>query len=433
MNKLISAYILSSVAFLGGCSDSPSEEAPSTLPPSTEAPTTQPPTAETAEAIADPNRIAKAHLIIDTHIDVPYRIFRNPADVSTATDSGQFDYPRARAGGLNAPFMSIYIPAAVDEAGDAFSFAEQAITSVTELAAAHPDKFAVATCTQDIYDQFEKGLISLPMGMENGGPIDSKISNLEHFHNKGIRYITLAHSKSNHISDSSYDTNEAWQGLSEFGKTLIGEMNRVGVMIDVSHISDKAFWQVMDLSATPVIASHSSLRHFTPEFQRNMNDEMVTAMAAKGGVIQINFGSSFLSEVAQEYGRERTAAALEHKQANHLADDDPALMEFVKAYSLANPYPFADLDTVLDHIDRAVELGGIDAVGIGSDYDGVGDSLPIGLKDVASYPNLIAGLLGRGYSEAHIAKILGGNLMRVWEAIEQHAADKGTPRKCAFS
>ena len=437
MKKLIiSLCMVSVVAFLWGCSDQSTDDSiddsmdeSTTAPKETPSPATRP--AETR--YPDHIRIANEYLIVDTHIDVPYRIFRNPTDVSVATDSGEFDYLRARAGGLNAPFMSIYIPAGVDEAGDAFTFAEQAITSVTDLAAAHPEKFAVATCTQDIYDQFEHRLISLPMGMENGGPIGGDIANLEHFHDKGIRYITLAHSKSNHISDSSYDTNEAWQGLSEFGKTLIGEMNRLGVMVDVSHISDKAFWQVMTLSATPVIASHSSLRHFTPGFQRNMSDEMVTAMAAKGGVIQINFGSSFLSEAAQDYGKARTAAALEHKEANHLADDDPALMEFVKTYTLANPYPFADLDTVLDHIDRAVELGGIDAVGIGSDYDGVGDSLPTGLKDVASYPNLVKGLLGRGYTEVDIAKVLGGNVMRAWESIEQHATAQGTPRKCTQS
>jgi membrane dipeptidase len=376
-------------------------------------------------------RIARQYLIIDTHIDVPYRIFRQPTDVSVATETGQFDYPRAKAGGLNAPFMSIYIPAATDEAGDAFDFAEQAIASVESLAAAHPDKFAIATCTSDIYQQFDQGLISLPMGMENGGPIDSNISNLEHFYKKGIRYITLAHSKSNHISDSSYDTNEHWQGLSEFGKTLIGEMNRVGVMVDVSHISDKAFWQVMELSDTPVIASHSSLRHFTPEFQRNMNDEMLAAMAERGGVIQINFGSSFLDQVAQDFGIARTAAVREHQLANHLADDDPTLMTFAKAYVETHPYPFADLDSVLDHIDHAVQIAGINAVGIGSDYDGVGDSLPVGLKDVSAYPNLIEGLLKRGYTEVDIVKILGGNLMRVWQAVEQFATSQGTPTQCA--
>ncbi len=391
------------------------------------------PPVEDAEQPNEALRIAQNTLIIDTHIDVPYRLHSKPTDVSQATEGGDFDYPRAVAGGLNAPFMSIYIPAAKDEAGEAYAFAEEAIASVEKLAAEHPDKFAVATCSADLEQHFAQGLISLPMGMENGGPISGKIANLEHFFNQGIRYITLAHSKSNHISDSSYDTNEPWQGLSEFGKTLIPNMNRLGVMVDVSHISDKAFWQVLELSQTPVLATHSSMRHFTPDFQRNMSDDMVVAMAKKGGVIQINYGSSFLHQAAQDYGAKRTAAALAYQNANHLADDDPALRTFFTEYTQANAYPFATLDTVLDHIDRVVELAGIEAVGIGSDYDGVGDSLPIGLKDVSTYPNLVQGLLDRGYSESDIRKILGENTLRVWRAVEAYAAEQGTPTQCRSS
>lgn len=372
-------------------------------------------------------------LIVDTHIDVPYRLYRNAVDVSKATESGDFDYPRAVAGGLNAPFMSIYIPAAVDAAGDAFNFAEQSIASVEHLAILNPDKFAVATCSTDVEQQFAQGLISLPMGMENGGPLAGKVENLRHFFDRGIRYITLTHSKSNHISDSSYDTEEQWQGLSPFGNELIGAMNRLGMMIDVSHISDKAFWQVMELSATPVLATHSSLRHFTPGFERNMSDEMVKAMADQGGVIQINYGSAFLHQAAQDYGKARTAAVRAYQSANHLADNDPALMQFARQYTQDNPYPYASVDTVLDHIDRVVEIAGIDAVGLGSDYDGVGDSLPVGLKDAASYPNLIRGLLERGYSEPDIVKILSGNAMRVWRAVEAYAAQQGTPRQCRIS
>ena len=374
--------------------------------------------------------LAQQLLIVDTHIDVPYRLFRKPEDISVATASGQFDYPRAKLGGLNAPFMSVYIPAAVDEAGEAFSFANQTIDSLETLATNFSDKFAIATCTQDVYQQFERALISLPMGMENGGPIDNKIKNLEHFYERGIRYITLTHSKSNHIGDSSYDSNEHWQGLSDFGKNLVSEMNRVGVMIDVSHVSDKAFWQVLELSNTPVIASHSSLRHFTPGFHRNMSDKMVVALAEAGGVIQINYGSSFLTKAARDYSNARSAAVKAHRLANHLPDRDPSLLTFMQQYTAANPYPFATLEDVLDHIDRTVDLAGIDAVGIGSDYDGVGDTLPIDLKDVASFPNLVDGLLQRGYSETAIEKILSGNVMRVWRAIEDYAATQGTKVLC---
>ena len=384
-------------------------------------------------AITTAQRIAQDSIIIDTHIDVPYRMFLQPADVSQATETGDFDYPRAKAGGLNAPFMSIYIPAAVDARGEAFEFAEAAIDSVEAIAREHSDKFAIATCSQDIRDHFNQGLISLPMGMENGGPVGGEVENLEHFFNRGIRYITLTHSKSNHISDSSYDDNEAWNGLSPFGHNIIKDMNRLGVMVDVSHISDKAFWQVMQLSATPVLATHSSMRHFTPEFQRNMSDDMVRAMAEKGGIIQINYGSSFLHQAARDFGNERTTAVRAYQNAQHLSDDDPKLLAFMKTYTASHPYPFADLDVVLDHIDRVVDIAGVDAVGIGSDYDGVGDSLPIGLKDVASYPNLIAGLLARDYSEADVSKILGGNTLRVWQAVEAYATSQGTPRQCTGS
>lgn len=374
--------------------------------------------------------IANRHLIIDTHIDTPYRLLLRGGDVSEGADSGQFDYPRAKAGGLDAAFMSIYTPATVDEAGEAVRHADELIDMVERIAAKSPEKFAIATCSEDLERIRTSGRIALPMGMENGGPIAGSFENLRHFWQRGIRYITLAHSRSNHISDSSYDENERWQGLSEFGKALVPEMNRQGVLIDVSHITDLAFWQVLERSEVPVIATHSSLRHFTPGFHRNMSDEMVRAMGAAGGVIQINFGSSFVTETARRYAASAREAALIFASENELEQDDPRMREFYNEYRAVNPYPYAEVGHVLDHMDRVVELAGIEAVGIGSDYDGVGDSLPIGLKDVASYPNLIAGLLRRGYSDSDIEKILGGNTMRVWRDAETYAARHGNPPIC---
>ncbi len=385
------------------------------------------------EQAADSDRgaeLSKRFLLVDTHIDVPYRIHDEYEDVSVGTDGGDFDYPRAVAGGLDSMFMSIYIPADVDTAGEAKGFAEGLIDSMEALAASAPDKFAIATCTADVLALKDAGIISLPMGMENGGPIEGSFENLEHFANRGIRYITLAHSKSNHISDSSYDLNEQWQGLSEFGKTLIPEMNRQGVMIDVSHISDRAFWQVLELTEVPVIASHSSMRHYTPGFQRNMNDEMVAALRENGGVIQINFGSSFLTKAARDYGNGAQQAMIRFRAESPENQSDEKMAEFARNYRIENPYPYATVEDVLDHIDRAVELAGIDHVGIGSDYDGVGDSLPNGLKDVSEYPNLVNGLLERGYSEADIEKIWGGNTMRVWAEAEAYAAAAGNPPQC---
>lgn len=373
-------------------------------------------TAKQTSATADKARqLAQQHIIIDTHIDVPYRLHKDWEDVSVATKRGEFDYPRARQGGLNAPFMSIYIPASHERTGGGYLLANQLIDSMEALVGRAPDKFAMADSTADVISQFGSGKISLALGMENGTPIEGKLENLQHFYDRGIRYITLSHSESNHIADSSYDLRRRWNGLSPFGKELVVAMNNIGMMIDISHVSDQAFYQAVEISKVPVIASHSSLRSYTPGFERNMDDDMIKALAKNGGVVQINFGSSFVTQMANQYGALRKAAA---KQAG-VADDEAFELQFRKQ----NPYPFATLDTVLDHIDHVVKLVGIDYVGIGSDYDGVGDSLPIGLKDVASYPNLIEGLLKRGYSEADIEKILSGNLLRVWREVEAYAAN----------
>jgi membrane dipeptidase len=366
-------------------------------------------------------KLAKETIVIDTHIDVPYRIHKQWVDVTHATEGGDFDYPRAVEGGLNAPFMSIYIPANLEFEGEGKSYqlANQMIDSMEAIANRAPEKFAIASSTSDIAAQFKAGKLSIAMGMENGSPIEGDIKNLHHFYDRGIRYITLAHSQSNHISDSSYDIRRQWKGLSPFGKALITEMNNVGMLIDVSHISDDAFYQVMALSKTPVIASHSSLRKYTPGFERNMNDEMLLALKENGGVIQINFGSSFVTSKAGAWGKQRTSKKESLEKAGEKVSKD-----FDAAYRAKNPYPFASLAQVLDHIDHVVELIGIDYVGIGSDYDGVGDSLPIGLKDVASYPNLVQGLIDRGYSDTDIKKILSGNTLRIWKQAEEYAASK---------
>ena len=206
-----------------------------------------------ADIAAEAQRIARESIVIDTHIDVPYRLINSAEDVSQATGSGDFDYPRARAGGLNAAFMSIYTPATLEADGKSYEKAEELIDLVENIVATSDGKFAIATSPADVRSHFEQGVISLPMGMENGSPIDGDLANLAHFYERGIRYVTLAHSLSNHLSDSSYDDNRQWNGLSEFGVVAVREMNRLGVMVDVSHLSDEAFWQVLDVSTAPVI------------------------------------------------------------------------------------------------------------------------------------------------------------------------------------
>ena len=367
--------------------------------------------------------IARTSIIVDTHIDVPYRLSVRPDDVSEATEKGDFDYPRAVAGGLNAPFMSIYTPASLELRGESKAKADRLIDGVEKIVTYAPDKFAIALSTADVREHFELGIISLPLGMENGSPIEGDLDNLRHFYDRGIRYLSLAHGESNHLSDSSYDDNRPWKGLSAKGKEVIAEMNRLGVMVDVSHLSDKAFWDALEITKTPVIASHSSARHFTRGWERNMSDEMIVALVENGGVIQINFGSMFLTEEALKYSKARSEARKAWKLEHQDISDTDLYVTYAAIYAEEHgPFPYATVDDVLDHIDHVVSIAGIDHVGIGSDYDGVGDSLPVGLKDVAGYPNLIAGLLGRGYSEEDIRKILGENLLRVWEAVEDYAS-----------
>ncbi|MFB0911622.1 MAG: dipeptidase [Glaciecola sp.] len=361
-------------------------------------------------------RITQQNIIVDGHIDVPYRIQNQWVDVTKSTEDGDFDYPRAVEGGLNAPFMSIYVPASLDNSAESTALAHKLIDYVEAIVGRAPDKFALAYSVADVEQNFKDNKISLPMGMENGSPVQGSLDTLRIFHERGIRYITLAHSQSNHISDSSYDLRRQWKGLSPFGKELVVEMNKLGIIVDISHVSDAAFYQVVEISKAPVIASHSSLRKFTPGFERNMNDEMLKALAANKGVIMINFGSSFVSPVARTWRDNRTNKAEELAKA--FGEDSQEVKDFVETYNTQSPYPFATLEIVLNHIDHVVNLVGIDHVGIGSDYDGVGDSLPVNLKDVSDFPNLVEGLLERGYSESDIKKILNENVLRVWREVE---------------
>jgi membrane dipeptidase len=269
------------------------------------------------------------------------------------------------------------------------------------------------------------GKVGFALGIENGAPIEGDLANLKHFHDRGVRYITLTHSKNNHICDSSYEEadHRRWNGLSPFGRELVGAMNDIGMMIDASHVSDAAFEQVIELSRAPVIASHSSLRHFTPGWERNLSDEMVAAIGRNGGVVQINFGSSFLRGDAQTQGSAYWAAGAAFMAEHGVSRESEEMKAWDAAYWADKTKIYADVTDVADHIDRVVALAGIDHVGLGSDFDGVGDSLPTGLKDVSQYPNLIAVLLERGYGEEDVEKICGGNLLRVWREVERIAAN----------
>ncbi|MFG0318337.1 MAG: dipeptidase [Planctomycetota bacterium JB042] len=388
--------------------------------------------ASPAAIAADPDparharELAHRYIIVDGHVDVPIRHYREDADVGGRLEVGEFDHPRAVEGGLDAPFMSIFTPASLQsKPGESKAFALRLIDYVQAIAARHPSKFMLASSVAHVRGAKEAGKIALLMGMENGSPIEDDVENVDLFRRKGISYITLTHSKDNAICDSSYDDTRTWKGLSPFGREVVARMNDVGIVVDVSHVSDDTFFQVMELSRAPVFASHSSARKFTPGFERNMSDEMIRLLAEKDGVIMVNFGSSFLDG---EF-RERSDAARERERElareSGLEAGSPELRAWIRKHRAENPLEVVDVSVVADHIDHVVSLVGVDHVGFGSDFDGVGPTLPRGLEDVSRYPNLIRLLIERGYSDDDIEKMCSGNVLRVMSAVERIAAETG--------
>jgi membrane dipeptidase len=384
-----------------------------------------------AERLEAATEIARTTIMVDGHVDLPYRmkvggftLQREILDVSVRTDGGNFDYPRTKEGGLDAPFMSIYIPAGNQQIpGASKALADSLILMTERIANAYPDKFAMAYSPADIEANFAKGIISLPMGMENGAGLEDNLANVAYFHSRGIRYVTLTHGKDNLIGDASYDTTGTHGGLSEYGEQVVKEMNRVGIMVDLSHVSDNTFRDALAITKAPIIASHSSVRKFTPGFERNMSDELIQGMAKNGGVMMINFDGTFIdSAYAAGSGKVREHL-VNYMAENNLSRTDSAFEAYAAEYAAANN-PFPTVQRVADHIDHVKNLVGVDYVGLGSDFDGVGDSLPTGLKDVSMYPNLIAELLKRGYSKEDIEKICYKNVFRVWKAVEDYAASQ---------
>ncbi|MFM9839868.1 MAG: dipeptidase [Cyclobacteriaceae bacterium] len=385
-------------------------------------------TDEQLRAYAD--ELAHKFIITDGHVDLPFRLkvknFRLDREymgIPISTTDGDFDYERAKKGGLDAPFMSIYIPSSYQLQPDkGKALADSLINMINGIAEQIPDKFARANSPAEVETNFKAGKISLPLGMENGAPVGDDLKNVKYFYDRGIRYITLTHGKDNQICDSSYDTTRTWNGLSPFGKQMVEEMNKTGIMVDISHVSDSTFYQVMRITKAPCIASHSSCRFYTPGFIRNMNDDMIKKLGENNGVIQINFGSTFLDSTVRsqnEDNRKKLQAQLDEKK---LKMTDSLAKPIIDEFKKTNPSLFADVEMVANHVDHVVKLAGINHVGIGSDYDGVGDSLPTGLKDVSQYPNLIYVLLKRGYTEDDIEKICYKNVWRVWNKVDEVAS-----------
>ncbi|KAF1696075.1 dipeptidase [Pseudoxanthomonas koreensis] len=380
-----------------------------------------------AAGATDPRQLARDVVVVDTHIDAPGELLDGWRDLGELTPDREFDYPRAREGGLDVAFMSIYTSPGQDRAGTAREIAHKQIDAVEAMVGRHPDRFAKLVSPRDVERLRADGHVLLALGMENGAPIGDDLAELARFHARGVRYITLAHSESNRISDSSYGLERQWNGLSPFGRKVVEEMNRLGIMVDVSHLSDDAARQAIELSRVPVIASHSGFRHFTPGFERNVDDDLAREIAARGGVVQVTFGSAFVNPqmAADTQAYFQARAALDERNAAARAagrpEEDRAAFE--AEWERTHPPRPTAIDAVVEQVDYGVKLIGIDHIGLGSDFDGVSGNLPDGLRSVADYPNLVAALQARGYSDQDLAKILGGNLLRVWSAVEAGAAE----------
>jgi membrane dipeptidase len=337
------------------------------------------------ELMAHAKQLARDLIIVDGHIDLPYLLTEkkyvvgvHSIDTIVSTGKGEFDYTRAVEGGLDAPFMSIYIPLSYQDKPDmGKGLADSLINSVEGIARLLPDKFALAKSPDEIEKNAREGKISLPMGMENGAPVGNSLDNLQYFYDRGIRYITLTHNKDNQICDSSRDTTATWGGLSPFGEDVVAKMNDLGIMVDISHVADSTFYDVMKVTKAPAIASHSSCRAIAPGVARDMTDDMIKKLGENGGVVMINYYTAFI-DTAVVNNNKRLSALLKEKG---LKESDSLARPVIEQFEREHPVT-TSVEKVADHIDNVVRIAGIDHVGIGSDFDGVDGNLPIGLEDV---------------------------------------------------
>ncbi len=374
-------------------------------------------------------RVHDAAILIDTHNDVTSETARG-LDIGLARTSGHTDLPRLRSGGVDAVFFAVYVASSYVEGNRSAHRALEMIDTVRhDIIGRYPNDFSLALTAADIEAAHRRGKIAALLGIEGGHAIQDSLRLLRDFYSLGIRYMTLTHSNTNNWADSSGDVNRAevkhHGGLTDLGRDVVREMNRLGMMVDISHVADKTFWDALETSRAPIFASHSSCRSLA-SIARNMTDEMITALGKKGGVVQLNFGCSFLSQQAADfspYSNPEVKKRLEARLGAEVADPRArreALRKVMEELDMKSPK--ATLADVVAHIDHIVKIAGIDAVGIGSDYDGVGCT-PTDLEDVSKFPNLTRALLERGYTADQIRKIYGGNLLRVMRAVEQVARE----------
>jgi len=364
-------------------------------------------------------------IVIDSHDDTTQRLLSEKGfDIGVRHANGNIDVPRMREGGLDALFFSIWVPS--DLTGPpAVKKAMDLIDSVRRAVQTHPNDLMLATTAADIRRAAAEHKIAALMGMEGGHMIDDDLGLLRDYAALGVRYLTLTHFKNNDWADSSTDK-PAHNGLTPFGKDVVRELNRLGVMVDISHVADKTFYDAIATSTAPVIASHSSCRAIS-HHPRNMTDDMLRALAKNGGVVMINYEVSFLSEeyrLASEKQNGDVVTQLNAMSKKCGGDEACSTLESARINTEAmnsGRLPKVTWDKIIEHIDHAVKIAGVDHVGLGSDFDGA--TMPIGLEDASKLPKITDALLKKGYSDADVTKILGGNLLRVMEAVE-HAAGR---------
>ena len=363
-------------------------------------------------------------MVFDTHTDTPQRLFFDRFNLAKRDPEGCVDIPRLREGGVGAIFFALWVPVEIT-GGAATRRARDLLDATLNQIEIHGGDLARATSSEEVRRARAENKIAVLLGIEGGHAIDNDLNVLREFHSRGVRYMTLTHNAATEWADSSNDA-PRHNGLTDFGKQVIQEMNWLGMLVDISHVSDKTFYSVLETSCVPVIASHSCCRALC-DAPRNLDDAMIRALASHGGVIHITFHIAFLS---QEYATANRGLATEiasHEQAagkKHGENEAQNLMELQRLNDesiRAGKLPQVSWEKILDHIDHAVGIAGADHVGIGSDFDGA--FMPAGMEDASKFPRLTEGLLKRGYVEADIRKILGENILRVMTDAERFSKE----------
>lgn len=380
----------------------------------------------TVTVSAEAMRIHSSALVMDGHNDLPWKLREKSAsgfdviDIAAAQAEMHTDLLRLRQGGVGAQFWSAWVPPETQREGGATRMALEQIDLIHRMVERYADTFAFARTAADIERIHHGGRIAALIGVEGGHTIENSLGVLRMFHDLGVRYMTLTHTETIAWADASTDEGRHG-GLTEFGEQVVREMNRLGMIIDISHVADDTVRDVLRVSTAPVIASHSSCRALA-DHPRNLSDELLAEIARHDGVVMVNFFSGFVHPEAARNVRELFPL---YRKLREEHGEGEALEKAIHAWHEAHPMPHGDVGTVVDHIDHVVTMAGIDHVGLGSDYDGI-SMVPEGLEDVSCFPRITDELLRRGYGEAAIRKILGQNSLRVMRSVEKVARDAGS-------